>query len=133
MVVAVIALGALMVVAPGRMRSFDSQEESANSCFELWLDGLESLKEAPLTGLGFRQFRGRESRAPYRAQLVRALFLGAEVARLLFWMSCLYYAFKRQRPDGEQIKLEPEVERDLFGARLALGAFLAAVFFLSRT
>lgn len=129
----VLALGLLLVAAPGRMRSFDSQEESANTRFELWLDGLEELKSNPILGMGFRQFAEQNPTGLTAHNSFVLAFSELGFTGYFFWMGCLYYAFRRPREDGESRALEPSVERDLFGARLALAGFLVAAFFLSRT
>lgn len=130
---ACVVLGALLVVAPSRMRSFDSTEESANSRFDLWLDGLEWLKENPLLGIGYRQWVEQHPTGLTAHNSFVLCFAELGLPGYFFWMGCLYYAFRRQRPEGERVELDPAIERDLFGARLALGGFLLAAFFLSRT
>jgi putative inorganic carbon (hco3(-)) transporter len=129
---AVIALAGLLAVAPSRMREFDASEESANSRFELWLDGLEELKGSPLFGMGFRQFseQSPDNLTAHNSFVLAFSELG--LVGYFFFIGCLYYALRRPKEHG-RVDLEPAIERDYFGARLALAGFLVAAFFISRT
>lgn len=131
---AVFAIALLGVVAPSRMKTFDSSEESANSRFELWLDGLEELKANPILGMGFRQFSEQSPSGLTAHNSFVLCFSELGLVGYFFFIGCLYYALRRPREGDGRIKyLDPQSERDLFGARMALIGFLAAAFWLSRT
>jgi putative inorganic carbon (hco3(-)) transporter len=137
---AVLGMG-LMAAGGGRMTQFDTEEESANSRFHFWAQGIDCLIGSPVTGVGYRQFPNYNEGAAAHNTFVNCF---AEVGLLgyFFWIGCIYYCFRRRRrtrpgepEDGRPIPLEVEdgYQRDLFGARLALGSCLFACFFLSRT
>jgi O-antigen ligase len=129
---AAVALGALLVVAPTRMRDFDASEESANSRMELWLDGIEELKASPLLGMGFRQFSEQHPTGLTAHNSFVLCFAELGLAGYFFFIGCLFYALRRRKEKGTGAR-DRAAEQDLFGVRLALVGFLVAAFFLSRT
>jgi putative inorganic carbon (HCO3(-)) transporter len=126
-----IAITALLVLGSGRMTNFDSQEESANSRFHYWDEGLTQLMMHPVLGCGYARFpdvnAGMTAHNTFVLCFAETGFVG-----FFFWMGSLYHAFRR-RPTDQTANLELQQKHDLLGARLALTSLLMACFWISRT
>jgi putative inorganic carbon (hco3(-)) transporter len=132
-------LGAvLMVAGPARMTSFDSTETSANMRFGFWQQGIYWLMDNPLTGIGYNQFD--VNNGGYTAHNSFVLCFGElGLPGYFFWIGCLYFCFRRRPAHLPKIPDEPDPRTGMsaqdnhLAARLALAAFLTAVFWISRT
>lgn len=125
-----------LVAAPSRMKDFDTQEESANSRFHFWANGIDMLESDPLLGSGFNTFADHNNDFTAHNSFVLC-FAELGLTGYFFWMGILYYAYRR-RPEKEigveMTDSETDIDRrELLGARLALTGFLAACFWISRT
>ena len=155
MAAALAVAGLLLVVAPGRMKNFDSKEESANSRFLFWKEGIIQLRAHPITGVGYLRFPDVNSGFVAHNSFVHC-FAELGLPGFFFFMGTIFYAFKRPDSmasprlrgkaagiragkDGYEVIREsgaisqPPVPRDLIGARLAIMGYLAACFWITRT
>ncbi len=157
--VLVVALGAGAIkFGPSRMKELDTQEESANSRFRFWHIGTANFISNPLTGIGYGQFpeinNGMTAHNSFVLCYTELGFPG-----YLCWMGCLYYSFRGLRRKAASATTNPDPPRpqasqrrtrvpngrayrppgrstewhDSVGSRLALGGFLMAAFWISRT
>ena len=163
---------------PSRMSELDSGEESANSRFWFWSNGVHQLIAHPLTGVGYGQFTEVNDGMTAHNSFVLC-FAELGLPGYFFWIGCIYYCFVNlsKKQDSEMSKDEkeeesnrirgpsaipiqvrpgpknsrmtqakPEIKKlasavkvftpaeyDRLGAQLALGGFLLAAFFISRT
>ncbi|MBW3622864.1 MAG: O-antigen ligase family protein, partial [Armatimonadetes bacterium] len=124
-----------LVAAPSRMKDFDTEEQSANDRFQLWARGIEMVKNDPLMGVGYEQFTEYEELTAHNSFVLCFAELG--LPGYFFWMGILYYGYRRrpEREAGAELTAgEANIDRrELLGARLALGGYLAACFWISRT
>lgn len=135
---------AFLTFGPARMTTFDSDEDSANSRFWFWANGIEHLKAYPVLGVGYKQFpdinAGMTAHNSFVLCFTETGFVG-----YFFWMGCIYYCYKKRLIEGlpasEEADKDPPREpgvlslaqKELSGARLALAGFLMAAFWISRT
>lgn len=129
---AVVIVGIALVAAPGRMTNFDNKEESANSRFGFWQEGLTQLELHPLSGVGYNKFPDVNGGFVAHNSFVNC-FAELGFPAFYFWMGGIYLAFRRRTasqgdPDGEFLP-----SQDLTGARLALLGYLSAGFWITRT
>jgi putative inorganic carbon (hco3(-)) transporter len=126
-----------LAAAPSRMRDFDSGEESANSRFHFWANGIDMLSSNPLMGVGFNEFANNNEGNFTAHNSFVLCFAELGLPGYFCWMGILYYCFRRP-PKREEAELLTDTQtdldrRELLGARLALAGFLAAIFWISRT
>ncbi len=165
----IVAIG-FIKFGPSRMAELDSGEESANSRFWFWSNGVQQLAAHPFTGVGYGQFpEVNDGMTAHNSFVLCFAELG--LPGYYFWIGCIYYCFvnlsKKQTsemnpiekeiesnrirgPSGQAVgekftsqkpgvatatlaKVMSPAEYDLLGGRLALGGFLLAAFFISRT
>lgn len=129
---AVIVMLALLALGPSRMTTFDSTEQSANTRFWFWDNGIQLLQEHPLLGVGFRQFPEYNKGFTAHNSFVLA-FAELGLIGYYFWMGCFYFAFRRAPRVEEQGEPTRQDMLELRGARLALAGYLMACFWISRT
>jgi putative inorganic carbon (hco3(-)) transporter len=133
-IAAIFALGFLSLTSR-HMTNFDSGEDSANSRFQFWVNGIETMVQRPILGVGYGMFGDINGGATAHNSFVLC-FTELGLAGYLFWMGCLYCAFRfspaRKGADSATGKLDG-TKLDAMGARLALASFLATAFFLSRS
>ena len=121
----------LVMFAPGRMASFDTEDTSANSRFHFWDNGINALIQNPVTGIGYDRFP--EISWGYTAHNSFVLcFTELGIPGYFCWMGIIYFCFRKRRPDDPGL-VSDGPDHELFGARLALFGFLTGGFFLSRT
>jgi len=131
-VLAVLTVFVVLAAGPGRMTTFDSEEESANQRFYFWNNGVNMLLDNPLTGVGFRQFGDHNNGATAHNSFVLC-FGELGIPGYFCWIGIIYFCYRR-RGESDKVDVEdPADVRELLGARLALSAYLAAAFFISRT
>ncbi|MGC4043523.1 MAG: O-antigen ligase family protein [Armatimonas sp.] len=128
---ALVFLAAAFVLASGRMANFDSSEESANSRFWFWVNGIEHFFQTPVIGIGWRNFLEINGGMTAHNTFVLC-FTELGLVGYFFWMGCLYVGFTTP-PALRNIFQDEECRYDLMGARVALGSFLVAVYWISRT
>ena len=127
---AVLAFG-LLTFGPSRMTTFDSTEASANQRFWYWDTGVKLLTERPLSGVGYSQFpEYNDGRTAHNSFVLCFAELG--LPGYFFWIGTIFYCFRRHPKDADE-ELDPVMQWELQGARLAVVGFLVAGFFLSRT
>jgi putative inorganic carbon (HCO3(-)) transporter len=120
------------------MTSFDAGEESANSRFWFWVNGVEQMAHRPLLGVGYGGFPDLNDGMTAHNSFVLC-FAETGLIGYFFWMGCIYYCFKRRaesavaRHEGETGGEADAGGESLLGARLALAGFLVAAFWISRT
>ena len=124
-------VGIIAAAAPGHMTDFDSQEESANSRFQSWDEGLSSLRVNPIIGIGYKQFQERNGGLVAHNSYVQC-FAELGFVGFVFWFGCIYFAYKKQITTNAAANTQRQ-KYDLIGARLALAAYLTASFFITRT
>lgn len=136
---AVAAALLVLVLSPGRMTNFDSQEASANSRFVFWDNGVRQLMAHPLTGVGYNNFPDVNGGFVAHNSFVQC-FAELGFPAYFCWMGCIYFCFRRRSPaaDGEATSggggaSQEGISRDLLGARLALIGYLTACFWITRT
>jgi putative inorganic carbon (hco3(-)) transporter len=152
--VALAVAALVLVAAPGRMKDFDSKEESANSRFHFWEEGFTQLRLHPLTGVGYQKFPDVNGGFVAHNSFVHC-FAELGLPGYFFWMGCVYFAFKRPDESGMSggeggiaegdsggndsptkvmtVPTSRSLSRELIGARLALAGYLAACFWITRT
>lgn len=146
---AVLGLG-LLKSGSSRMSEFDSGEESANSRFWFWDNGVEQLKGKPLTGVGYGMFESVNGGMTAHNSYVLC-FAELGVPGYFCWIGCLFYCFRGKfKPDDSapyrdpkrpifpkpRAKIKPNLAtmpHERIGARLGLAGFLMAAFWISRT
>ncbi|HLV79479.1 MAG TPA: O-antigen ligase family protein [Chthonomonadaceae bacterium] len=127
----IVVVGGLLTVASSRMTDFNTQEASANERFTFWSNGLDQLRQHPLTGCGYEKFTDyNDHRAAHNTFVLCFAELG--LPGYLCFIGLIYYAFRR-RPSGADWTLDERSARDLLAARLALIGYLTGSFFLTRT
>lgn len=133
-VAAVMVIVLFLAVAPSRMTDFDNKEESANSRFWFWANGILVLKSNPITGVGYDNFAPLNENMVAHNSFVQC-FAELGLAGYFCWMGCIYYGFRPRRPKDEDAGEETDERemRELLGARLALAGFLTACFWITRT
>jgi O-antigen ligase len=130
-VLGAVAMATLLAVAPARMTNFDSSDASANSRFQYWDEGFTQLKANPLTGVGYGLFPDYNAGMTAHNSFVLC-FSELGLPGFFFWMGCIYFGFRR--PRAAALEAETELQsQNKFAARLCLGGFLAAAFWISRT
>ena len=75
-VVVVAMLGGVLALGPSRMAEMDAEEDSAQGPIQAWSEGLQMLKERPITGVGYGRLVHRVPRLG-GAQLLRPGARGA--------------------------------------------------------
>lgn len=155
--VAVLMAVVLLALGSGRMTNFDADEDSANSRFGFWINGVTQFVNHPLIGVGYKAFADLNNGKVAHNSFVQCF---AETGALGYfcWMGCLYCVFRKYPRYRSSIKAPPaglsgaanrdgpadpmevptdlevvRVEEDRLGARLALGSFLVACFWITRT
>lgn len=132
MVMTCVVVGGLAVIASGRMTNFNSQENSANQRLEFWANGLDQLRQHPLTGVGYLQFpEVNGHRAAHNTFVLCFAELG--LPGYFCFIGLIYYSFRRRSRGDTSPDLDPTAQRDLLGSRLALAGLLVGGFFLTRT
>ncbi len=129
----VMALG-LLAFKSGHMTNFDSGEDSANSRFWFWSNGLEQLIHRPLLGVGYGGFPDVNDGMTAHNSFVLC-FTETGLLGYFSWIGCLYYAFSKggSAEDTETAGSRVNTRWDALGAQLALVGYLAASFWLSHT
>jgi putative inorganic carbon (hco3(-)) transporter len=140
----------LLKSAGGRMSEFDAGEESANSRFWFWDNGVNQLKSKPLTGVGYGMFESINGGMTAHNSYVLC-FTELGIPGYFCWIGCLYYCFRSKiKPDSAlpfrdpnrpifpkaRAKIKPNIAtlpHERIGARLGLAGFLMAAFWISRT
>ena len=98
-IAAVLGLG-FMTFGPSRLSKLDSNEESANSRFWFWANGVDQLSEHPFFGVGYDQFPGVNGGMTAHNSFVLC-FAELGFTGYFCWLGCLYYCFQRIRPKTE--------------------------------
>jgi O-antigen ligase len=130
-VLAVVCCGVVVIAAPGRMTNFDTQEQSANSRFHFWNEGIHQLVGHPVLGIGYGKFPDVNDGFVAHNSFVNC-FAEQGLIGYFFWMGCIYFAF-RQRSKGIPEPPAPEsAATELIGARIALAGYLSAGFWITR-
>ncbi len=149
-----LVLGVGMIkFGPSRMSEMDAGEESANSRFWFWDNGVTQLMSSPLTGVGYGRFESINGGMTAHNSYVLC-FTELGVPGYFCWLGCLYYCFRRPYKRGQPSEFAPTKDRPLppqkagmkkqkahierldherIGPRLALAGFLMAAFWISRT
>jgi len=143
MVTALVVGGAgltAMTLLPSRLQELDASESSAAGRIDAWYEGLQMFISQPLFGVGAGNFTEHNYLTAHNSfvlALAETGFVG-----FTFWLAFVAYGFRMMLtlyrhkpelsdPDAEQSwKTERAIACTLL---LALGAFCAAAFFLSRT
>ena len=143
MVTALVVGGAgltAMTLLPSRLQELDASESSAAGRIDAWYEGLQMFISQPLFGVGAGNFTEHNYLTAHNSfvlALAETGFIG-----FTFWLAFVAYGFRMMLtlyrhkpelsdPDAEQSwKTERAIACTLL---LALGAFCAAAFFLSRT
>ena len=115
-IAAVLGVG-FMTFGPSRLSKLDSNEESANSRFWFWANGVDQLSEHPFIGVGYDQFPGVNGGMTAHNSFVLC-FAELGFTGYFCWLGCLYYCFQRIRPKTEAEtragpKLSPGVAQSL--------------------
>ena len=157
-IAAVVGVG-FVKFGPSRMSEMDAGEESANSRFWFWDNGVTQLASNPFTGVGFGRFESINGGMTAHNSYVLC-FTELGVPGYFCWIGCLYYCFRRPYKDklesafvpkkfapppppkdGKKTRIrvakakkEPRVlDHNRIGSRLSLAGFLMAAFWISRT
>jgi putative inorganic carbon (HCO3(-)) transporter len=130
--IALVLCGAFVVATSGRMKNFDSQEESANSRFRFWDEGLRQLAVSPLTGVGYTKFPDVNDGFVAHNSFVQC-FAELGFPAYFFWMGCIYHVFRKRKPGKDEPEPSNSVSQDLLGARLAVVGYLTSGFWITRT
>jgi hypothetical protein len=126
-----VGLVTVMNVSGGR--SISSEDDSAAGRIDSWSEGLQMLKEQPVFGVGFRNYTEHNTLTAHNSFVLCFAELG--LVGYFFWLAMIVTTFlevlavRRITGDG----LDPRVRTWANGMRMALVAFLAGAFFLSRT
>src|SRR5262249_52111884 len=90
---------AAVVIMPSRMSDFDSADESANSRFEFWQNGLSAAFHNPITGIGYDNYKDiNGGRAAHNSYVL--CFVENGYFAYLCWMGLLYYAYRPRTQAG---------------------------------
>ena len=116
LIAAILGIG-FMTFGPSRLSKLDSNEESANSRFWFWANGVDQLSEHPFIGVGYDQFPGVNGGMTAHNSFVLC-FAELGFTGYFCWLGCLYYCFQRIRPKTEAEtragpKLSPGVAQSL--------------------
>jgi O-antigen ligase len=84
---------AAILIAPTRMTNFDADEESANSRFWFWSEGIDQLIAHPVLGDGYGQFPSVNSGMTAHNSFVLC-FAELGLFAYFYWIGGLYYCFK---------------------------------------
>ncbi len=104
MVLAVVVGVIFLVIAPGRMTDFSSQEESAGSRLTFWNNGLYELAHNPLRGVGFGGFPDvNEGFTAHNSFVLCFAELG--LPGYFFFIGLIYYGFRRNPDDEDAVPL----------------------------
>jgi putative inorganic carbon (hco3(-)) transporter len=130
-IVVVAMLGGVLALGPSRMAEMDSEEDSAQGRIQAWSEGLQMLKQRPITGVGYGRF------TEYHALVAHNSFVQvlAELGILggMAFIGMVFWYFESLRRVGRT----PRTTRPPFRAWrtgfLAMGtAFFIGICFLSR-
>jgi putative inorganic carbon (HCO3(-)) transporter len=130
-VMVVAMLGAVLAAGPSRMAEMDAEEDSAQGRIQAWAEGLQMLKERPLTGVGYGRFTDYHALVAHNSfvQVLAELGLlgGAAFIGIVFWY------FESLRRAGRLPHTAQPPFRALHTGFLAMGtAFFIGTCFLSR-
>ena len=117
--IALVLSGAFVIATPGRMKDFNSKEESANSRFRFWDEGLRQLVANPLTGVGYSKFPDVNGGFVAHNSFVQC-FAELGFTGYFFWMGCIYHVFRKRKPGEDEQATSNSASQDLLGARLAV-------------
>lgn len=128
----IVVVGALLAVSSSRMTDFNSQEQSANERFTFWSNGIDQLRQHPLTGCGYTKFPDVNGhRAAHNTFVLCFAELG--LPGYFCFIGLIYYAFRRRPSSAPWTPPDERSARDLLASRLALIGYLTGSFFLTRT
>ena len=131
LIVLFVALVAGMNVSGGRAMA--SEDESAAGRIDSWSEGIQMLKEQPLFGVGYRNYTDHNPLTAHNSFVLCFAELG--LVGYFFWLGLIITTFLQilavRRISAET--LDPAIRKWANGFRLALIAFFAGAFFLSRT
>ena len=99
-IAAVLGVG-FMTFGPSRLSKLDSNEESANSRFWFWANGVDQLSEHPFIGVGYDQFPGVNGGMTAHNSFVLC-FAELGFTGYFCWLGCLYYCFQRIGPKTQE-------------------------------
>ncbi|HZT41608.1 MAG TPA: O-antigen ligase family protein [Chthonomonadaceae bacterium] len=128
----VVVVGTLLAVSSSRMTNFNTQEQSANERLMFWSNGLDQLRQHPLTGCGYTKFPDYNGhRAAHNSFVLCFAELG--LPGYFCFIGLIYYAFRRRPKSAPWTPPDERSARDLLASRLALIGYLTGSFFLTRT
>ncbi len=106
---AVIVGFAFIKFGPSRMSELDTGEESANSRFWFWSNGVQQLISHPVTGVGYGQFADANGGMTAHNSFVLC-FAELGLPGYFFWIGCIYYCFVKpeNRQESEATRKPPE-------------------------
>jgi O-antigen ligase len=114
------------------MTNFNTTEQSANERLTFWSNGLDQLRQHPLTGCGYTKFPDFNGhRAAHNSFVLCFAELG--LPGYFCFIGLIYYAFRRRPQSAPWAPPDERSARDLLGSRLALIGYLTGSFFLTRT
>ncbi|MBC7529419.1 MAG: O-antigen ligase family protein [Chthonomonadaceae bacterium] len=149
----------MLKFGPSRMSEMDASEESANSRFWFWDNGVTQLMSSPVTGVGYGRFESINGGMTAHNSYVLC-FTELGIPGYFCWIGCLYYCFRRPYKKGQKSAFIPEdkpniedkpkrkmssngiidrkkhiarLDHERIGPRLALAGFMMAAFWISRT
>jgi O-antigen ligase len=130
-IMVVAMLGGLVALGPSRLAEMDAEEDSAQGRIEAWAEGLQMLKQRPLTGVGYSRFTEYHALVAHNSfvQVLAELGLlgGAAFIGMVFWY------FESLRRMAKLPKAEKPPFHALHTGFLAMGtAFFVSACFLSR-
>ena len=132
----VLVLGGLMALAPARVQSGSTHDESARGRLVAWADGNKMLKMSPIFGIG----KGRYGEFSESGKVAHNSFVHCWGELGLFgyfwWLGMLFASVKDSYALGKERSDDPEKGETGRLARVLLAAmigFLASAVFLSRT
>ena len=129
--VIVASLAGVVAVGPSRMGEMDAEEDSAQGRIQAWSEGLQMLKDRPLTGVGYGRFTEYHALVAHNSfvQVLAELGLlgGAAFIGIVFWY------FESLSRVGRLPQTAQPPFRSLHTGFLAMGtAFFIGCCFLSR-
>jgi hypothetical protein len=133
LILMLVLAGLMMAVNLSGGRAVASEDDSAAGRVDSWSEGLQMLKEQPLFGVGYHNYTEHNRLTAHNSFVLCFAELG--LVGYFFWLGMIVTTFmqilavRRIKQEG----LDPALGMWASGLRVALIAFFAGAFFLSRT
>lgn len=121
-------MAAILIIAPSRMSTLSTEDESAANRIDMWYEGVNMIKASPLFGRGFGMFTEEQPLTTHNSYMLVAAELG--LLGLFFFIGLIYTSFKELTLAQ---KIDPGLKSYALGLQAALAGFCVAAFFLSRS